>query len=242
MFKLPKGGVNISLIIIYGDIGSGKTLLATAIAVNEKDRDIYSNYKIKCDRWNNLEPQMLYGINKPTLAILDEAYSYLESRMSGKDINRYLSYILFQSRKRHIDFILTAQLLSTIDLRYKGLADTYIYAERTKNSFNYVAMFPGRRSRRIFTMPFDIAGKYFTLYDTFEKVDPIDDELMYKVTPDKSTFIPELDTIIADMLKMRNDWTKGMVDAYCLEKLLPHSYVDLLYNRMRLKAPVKGMN
>lgn len=229
-----------SLIIIYGDFGSGKTLLGTAIAVNEKDKDIYSNYKIKCDRWKMLEPQMLYDVNKPSLVVLDEAYAWLESRMSGaREINRYLSYILFQSRKRHLDFVLTAQLLSTIDLRYKGLADVYIYAERTREGFNYVSMFPGRRARRIFTMPFEVAEKYFPLYDTFEKVDPIDDDLMWKVTPDKRTYIPELDRILGEMLAERQDWTKGMIDAYCLEKYYPHHYVDSLYNRMKLKAVPK---
>lgn len=225
-----------SQVIIFGDIGTGKTLLAAIMAIHDT-RKVLANFEIKIDRWSMLEPQMLNDIHEPTLVIIDEAYSWLESRMSGNSINRYLSYCLFQSRKRQVDFVLTAQLLSTLDLRFKNMADVYIVAERNRKGFVYTVMYPGRRGRKVLTMSLDTAAKYWDKYDTMELVNPIDDELLYKVTQDKSTVIPTIDVAVGELVKERpaNEWTKGMVADYCMEKMMPNSYVELIYNRMKRK-------
>jgi hypothetical protein len=224
------------LVILFGDIGSGKTLLATVIAMND-ERPVLANYKIDSKKWVELEPQMLNEVKEATLVIIDEAYSWLESRLSGKDINRYLSYCLFQSRKRGIDFVLTAQLLSTIDLRFKNMADVYILCEQYRGGFVYTIMYPGRRGRRVMTMNLETASKYWGAYDTYELVNPIDDELLFKITPNKADFLPEVDSIIEEMLKEvpGDAWTKGMVSDYCLDKMFPHSYVAVIYNRLKRK-------
>lgn len=224
-----------SLMVIYGDLGSGKTSLAVMLAIND-ERQVYANFNIKSDRFHALEPQHLHDINSPTLVIIDEAYNWLESRLSGKDINRYLSYVLFQSRKRQIDFIITAQLLSSIDLRFKSMADMYVLAEKTREGFRYTVMYPGRKhSRKVLTMTYGIAQRYFPFFDTYEKVDPIDDELILRVTPNRSQVIPELDKIIMKMLQEHpaNKWTTGMVEDYCLENKHPHMYYRWLHNRIK---------
>lgn len=223
-------------IIIFGDVGTGKTLLSVIIALFDQ-RPILANFEIKDERWHNLEPQMLYDVHEPTLVIIDEAYSWLESRMSGNAVNRYLSYVLFQSRKRGIDFILTAQLLSSIDLRFKTMADIYILAELTRGGFVYTVMFPGKHGRKTLTLSVETASKYWDKYDTMQLVNPIDDELLFKVTPNKADALPEIDRAIQDMLEEAEacKWTKGTVSDYCLENLLPHSYADIIYNRLKRK-------
>jgi hypothetical protein len=225
-----------SQIIIFGDVGTGKTLLAAIMAIHDS-RKVLANFEIKIDRWSMLEPQMLNDIHEPTLVIIDEAYSWLESRMSGNAINRYLSYCLFQSRKRQVDFVLTAQLLSTLDLRFKNMADVYIVAERNRKGFVYTVVYPGRRGRKVLTMSLETASKYWDKYDTMQLINPIDDELLYKVTPDKSSVLPTIDGAIEDLIKERpaNEWTKGMVSDFCLDKMFPHSYVELIYNRLKRK-------
>jgi hypothetical protein len=224
------------LVIIYGDIGMGKTLLATIMALCD-DRPVLCNYKIDCDRYKGLEPQDLNAVNKPTLVVIDEAYAWLDARLSGKDINRYLSYILFQSRKRQIDFILTAQLLSTIDLRFKGMADVYVLCEKDATGFHFLFMWPGK-GKRAFYLSMEQALQYFPKYDTWEKVDPIDDNLLVKIMPHKEQLLPEIDRIIALMVVETpvEKWTKGMVQDYCLEHKHPFEYRDMIYNRMRRRA------
>jgi hypothetical protein len=222
--------------VIFGDIGTGKTLLATIMALFDT-RKVLANYEIKSERWSMLEPQMLNDISEPTLVIIDEAYVWLESRMSGGAINRYLSYCLFQSRKRQVDFVLTAQLLSTLDLRFKNMADVYILCDKNRNGFVFTVMYPGKRARKVLTMSLETASKYWDKYDTMQLVSPIDDELLFKVTPDKSSVMPTIDGACSELCQERpaKEWTKGMVADFCLDKLYPNSYVDLIYNRLKRK-------
>ena len=84
------------LIHFTGDVGSGKTLFCTQVALHDK-RQIYSNYNIKLPNYHDLKPEMLSILTESTLVIIDEAYTWLESRLSGRNINLYLTYILFQS-------------------------------------------------------------------------------------------------------------------------------------------------
>jgi hypothetical protein len=229
------------LTTIFGDVGSGKTLLAVILAMND-DRPIYANFKIDSPRYRPLEPEMLATLGEePCLVIIDEAYIWLESRLSGKDINRYMSYILFQSRKRLISFILTVQLLSTIDLRFKGLTDTYVLAQRTKLGFKYTMMYPGHRKRKKFTLSYIAAQRYFPMYDTMQKIDPIDDNMIYNVTRDKASLLPKLDLIIEEMLKEApaDRWSKGMIADYCLEQGHPFLFHDMLFNRLKRRCVIE---
>lgn len=223
-------------VIILGNVGSGKTLFATMLAMNETEKQILANYKIDSPRWKNLEPQMLYDVKTPTVAIIDEAYAWLESRMSGNEVNRYLSYILFQERKRGLDFVLTAQLASTIDLRFKGLCDLYVVAEKVKGGFKYVIMRGNGNTRKTFFLSDFMARKYYPCYDTLEKVDPIDQGMIYNITPDKRTIIPELNRILEDMLEESPRWTQAMIKDYCLENNLKVTvWADKLYARLKRK-------
>jgi hypothetical protein len=204
------------------------------LALNEKDKPIMANYKINSPLWSNLEPQMLYDIDRPTTVVIDESYSWLESRMSGAEVNRYLSYILFQERKRGIDFILTAQLSSTIDLRFKGLADLYIVAEKVNGGFKYNVIRKDGQGRKTFMLSEFAASKYYPAYDTMQKVDPIDQGMIYNVTPDKRVIIPELDRILDDMVEESPKWTMPMIKDFCLENGLKiNVWADKLYARLK---------
>jgi len=227
------------LVVIVGDLGSGKTLLATLIAAHD-DRPVYANYAMRLDndRYHQLEPQMLEKLNTPSLIVLDEAYLYLESRLSGRDLNLYMDYILLQSRKRKMDFVLTTQMVSALDKRFRNLADVLIIAERTKEGFAYHLIFPGKGGNKTFTMTWSTAQKYFPLYDTYEVISPIDDSMRFNIIPNKADLIPELDKIIEDMLTEHDEkhWTKGMVEDYTLEHMLPFAYSRMLYNRIKRQA------
>lgn len=166
------------LISIIGDIRQGKTLLMCKLAFLSK-RNIYSNFWLDIKRAKDLSVDDLVNFNIPdnTDMFIDEAYTWLESRTSQKDINRIMSYILFQSGKRTLDIYLTAQLFSTVDIRFRQMSNIIIRC--FKNDFQqFFQYFVYKNYNGVmyyistFLFPFAEAEKYYTKYDTLEIVEP----------------------------------------------------------------------
>lgn len=164
------------LILILGDRGSGKTLLLTWFLLKSKD-DFYSNYKIYQDeqktvlnkRYHELHPQELLHLDmSPKKVGITEAYEYFESRLGMGSFQRYMSYIVFQSRKRKMDFIIDTQLDDTIDHRYTRLCDYIIIAEADIDGFNYYIT--NKKFNDEFKITFKQAEKFWNLYDSWEVV------------------------------------------------------------------------
>ena len=226
------------LISIEGDVGSGKTLLETYIAVTD-DRPVFSNYHIKLDRYNELKPETLMKLPTSSLVLMDEAYSWLESRTSGKAANLYFSYVLFQSRKRGLDIIMTNQLIGTVDLRYRSMVNVEIQCEPSEHGFEYtvrkLSRFRQYRPMK-WTMPFETAEKIYPLYDSWEPISPIDDDLMFKITKDKTDIMNEVDKHAEKIWNMYpgKSIKKGIVSDYCMREEMPKSYADLIMNRIRV--------
>lgn len=162
------------LVSINGYLGSGKTLLLTNFAKMYAGKvPIYANYnlKIKGTELINLEDleNITYG-----LILIDEAYLWLESRESGSNKNKYMSRVIFQSRKRGLDIFTTQQLHGSIDLRYRMLEDLTIYAfglNAKQTAFDYV--FAGWGKYKPVKLSMDQAKVLFDLYDTFEFPDTV---------------------------------------------------------------------
>jgi hypothetical protein len=227
-----------TLTTLFGDVGSGKTLLAVILALFD-DRPVYANFWIDSPRYIALEPEMLATLgDEPCLVIIDEAYVWLESRTSTREVNRYMSYILFQSRKRQITFILTAQLLSSLDVRFRSMTSVYVYCQRTKMGFNYTMIFPGHKHRKRYRMAYIGASRFFEKYKTMAPVDAFDKDMVYNVTRDKSKLLPELDRIIDKMLKEApaDKWTKGVIADYCMEENHPFIFQEMIYNRIKRRC------
>jgi len=164
------------LISIFGNMGYGKTLLAVYLcykAYTKFNYPIFSNIKLNFPYKPISIDNILNAKLKKGIVLLDEAYAYVESRASSRKINRIFSYILFQSRKRQLHFILTAQLYSTIDKRFRELSDLVIIALEPDNySFNY--FITDNQRFKFFKFPKSEAEKYYKLYDTREIVIPLD--------------------------------------------------------------------
>jgi len=226
-----------TLVSIVGDVGSGKTLFSTYIATGDS-RPIYSNYKLKLKKYHDLKPETLNKLKEQSLVIIDEAYTWLESRLSGRNINLYLSYILFQSRKRGLDIILTDQLEGTIDLRFRQLTNYEIQCQNVDDGFAYdiykVSSYHQYKPMR-FVMPFSIAETLFPLYDSWELINPIDDNLLFNVSEDKGDIMKEIDVIVATLLKKANanQYSKGIISDYCIRNKHPKTYIDLIYNAIK---------
>jgi len=235
-----------TLINLNGSVGSGKTLFVTASVIQE-DKPIYSNYKINHPNYNELFPETLLDAEMSgSNVVIDEAYIWLESRLSGKPINLYLSYILFQSRKRNMDIYLTDQILGSIDLRFRELTDYEIKCKAVPNSKNpkgfvyYIIDRTGFRPRlsKQF-LPIEKAKEYFGFYDTFELINPIDDELVAKISKSNKNIVKQIDEIVVDILgeyPHLKKFPKGIVADYCLNNDIPKSFVDKVYNSLLAKS------
>lgn len=159
------------LISIIGSIGSGKTLLCVILASKSSKR-VFSNFQIDIKNYNELEVIDLLNLENDIIVIIDEAYTWLESRTSLSTLNRYLSYIIFQSRKRNLDVFTTSQMFSSVDIRFREQSNIIIECNRIDDNFHYTFKDVGKRIISTFVLPLKNAKKYFKLYDTNEIVEP----------------------------------------------------------------------
>lgn len=221
-------------IAIHGDVGTGKTALMTALALGS-DKPVLANYFIDCPWCQIFRPSMLTRLKEPTLVLIDEAYTWLESRISASHLNLYLSYMLFQSRKLGMDIVTTVQLASTIDKRYRELADVWIEANKEEEQFRYrwVMNSPPRYPRGEFTMSLEVAEKeIFPRYNTYEIVGDLTD-LIDSIEP--SAIMPDVYRT-ADMLLEHypgRRWTRAAIQDYCDEKGYSKIFGEKLYNRLQ---------
>lgn len=165
------------MIGIFGDIGSGKTLYTTWYVLRyycEQGlyRSCFANYHIKSP--NSKRPVHLLtqeefhklGSFQDALVVLDEAYLWMDSRMSGTKRNREVSYLILQSRKRGFDIIYNAQAASSVDLRLRRFTQIAILAERRNAGFKYTTTYNGRLKETFLSD--ENAGKVFPYFDTHE--------------------------------------------------------------------------
>ena len=150
-----------------------------------------------------------------SLALLDEAYSWMESRMSGSEMNRVLSHTIFQSRKRGLDVMYSAQLASTIDLRLKRLTSTLIWAVRPdETGYNYVYFTPDGQYNR--HMSLELAQKLYKVYDTHEIVEEagsasdMDEPEIEEAGSDFNAYVKELEKLQKQMAGMNSKLIKQM--------------------------------
>lgn len=171
------------LIAIIGDFGSGKTLFLVLVGVSS-NREIWSNFRLHLENYYQLDVMDLIDLGENKDILLDEAYTWLESRVSGSFLNRYISYILFQSRKRTIDIYTTEQLFHTIDRRFRDLVHRVVKCERVNNQnpnkdkwdFRFDIYDTYNEDIKSFILEYDKAKQYFPLYDTKQIIEPFNIE------------------------------------------------------------------
>jgi hypothetical protein len=161
------------LIVIEGDPGSGKTLFLTMIAYLTKI-EVVSNFTLKMDK--RIIPfdltDFLNARYESEVVLIDESYILNESRNSQSTINKLSSYILFQSRKKDTLLFLSAQLLISLDIRYRYLTDVLIKAEKTLNGFRYSVFILHKKRlymKHIF-ISFEKAQQFYAMFDTNETI------------------------------------------------------------------------
>lgn len=245
--------------IILGEMGTGKTQLVTYFSLASKVPCL-SNYKVgkfetideerRFIEWQpnfyELKIDELFNLPyKKCKVLLDEAYAYIESRVSMSKLNLYCSYVLFQSRKRGIDFFLTAQLSSTIDHRFIDLADMIVVCKQINEGFYYGFWYRKSNSFAFMKMPFKTANKIWQYYDTTEVVQPPRvDELQAQISiMDKTKLKQKIDALEVKFYKVYPDCKKAtikMINSFLLDIGESEEYSEYLYGRLQLNS-LKGV-
>lgn len=161
------------LISVLGNLGTGKTLFLAYIST-KFNRKVYSNFELKNKFYEPLKVIDLLNLPNNIEVFIDEAYTWLESRVSSKALNRYLSYILLQSRKRTINIYITAQLFSTVDLRFREQSNILILCKKIDEGFHYKIFNRDNNSMKAVILPFEKAKIFYQVYDTYEIIEPFE--------------------------------------------------------------------
>jgi len=213
----------------------------------DKKVPIYSNYPIYVDNYRELTMDELLNPSGPGVVILDEAYLYIESRTSGKGSNRIWSRILFQSRKDDRDIWIIAQLLSSVDVRFREMAEYIILCERLPGNtrlpltgFRYtIARITNKGIKKnVKYKALHEVEPFFHLYDTKYKVTEQDQELI-AATADSADLYPAVNAEVKEILGKYDIWkiSKGFCKDWCREKGLTMKHAEMIYEKIqRLKA------
>lgn len=231
------------LIIVIGSVGSGKTLLASIIAKYTHSRRILANYWLNLPNYEDLQPEQLMDLpeNEKFLVIMDEAYVWLESLTTSTKIEQYLSDVLFQSRKRNIDIIITSQLVRRININFREMEDYRVecYHDTLAKQFSYNIKWIDRFMpfEATFSLSEDEAQKagYYDLYKTKQLI----------LTP--SMRIMALEFIMKDPIKLAkyvnevsekikpnlNKINKVEIANQLLQMGYPAKLKDFVYNKLK---------
>lgn len=165
------------LVGVSGNLGSGKTLTATYLASRYfmEGKKIYSNYGLKL-----IPHERIYSIRelnniREGVFVADELWTWIDSRMSQKAVNKVTSLVLAKSRKRDLTIVWTAQLVGTIEKRIRLLTEKILFPEtfpKGSDKVDYVKVnVCDRKLNPVGSFVFP-AKPYFRLYDTNEEVMP----------------------------------------------------------------------
>lgn len=251
------------LIIILGRRGRGKTLFMTRQAINS-EREIWANYRINSPRFHKLSVSDLINLPSNIMICIDEAYAWLESRVSGSVLNRYISYLVFQIRKTNSIMFLTAKRFRTVDVRMRREVDVIIKAERTDNGirpedrlldgrkdgikvqyyyfwdFKYTFLDVDTFNEKSAFFKYDTIKKYFRYYDTKEIIDPaykarMELELL-KDNPEK--LLEKCKNVADDIIDDIDEITRETVRIALMNNGYSSAYEPYVYNILKKKIKI----
>ncbi|MEM2498332.1 MAG: hypothetical protein QXR81_08155 [Candidatus Nezhaarchaeales archaeon] len=208
------------LCLVCGDLGSGKTLFLTYLAVKNPISTYTVNFTVKGVKRLH-EPRDLLRVREG-MVLIDEAYTWLESRLSTSELNRFLTHIFFTSRKRRLDFVVASQLLDAVDVRLRRLSDIVIEAEgATDDGFMYTLF--TRSSYAKFMLPMKVAEKLFSLYDTYE-------------LPEEEDKLANVERLAEEYLKEGLSVARKAVEYWLVKKGYSKSLAEYVYQELKLRG------
>ena len=138
------------IILFEGPLGSGKSLCSTAFAVMEHydhvkasgigKKIISSTHIYGIPTWELLTYETFISWMKEeeelsnAIVILDEAYLFVDSRLSQSSLSRLMSYFFMQTRKRHVDLYVCSQQYENVDIRLRRNIDVRAICRSDKST------------------------------------------------------------------------------------------------------------
>lgn len=255
---------------IYGLKGSGKNIISVLICKYfvPKDVPIYTNFELRLPNAHLIEPEDLFDVftiknendfSERRELITDEAYGWLESRGSGfNELNKYLSWMISQSRKRGLNWKCIAQLRAMLDLRWRGQEDRIIYCHKrnldslgnSEEDFNYSFIEGGNINN--YTIDYDNAKQFFPMYNTNQVILPqefkeISDRIKFKKHPE---LLNKYINGIADLVIKEHDIPcrtlvsgeerYSITDDWLRDKLLEMKKMEAMDYTKYIKCRIKG--
>jgi hypothetical protein len=227
------------LTMIYGDVGTGKTLSLAYVAVNNPTIPALANFKLNLTNYAPIEPEMLIALpyNKSKV-LIDEGYGWLDARLSSSKVNLYFSYILFQSRKTGCDIYVTSQIKRVVDIRYQDMVNYEVYCEKGETGFQYSIIHFNLYGNEYgyIELPFDKAEKYYPFYDTNEKVmtDRMSEMANDVMLMDKDKMRTMINNAVKEIFPEIGDKvTKNAIEVALLEHNYPSRLAKFVYVKIK---------
>lgn len=204
---------------IYGDLGSGKTLLMCYFAVkaNKLNIPVITDYKLDLPNYIPLQIDELLHLQYNTALVeFDEFDVYMNNRRSMSNLSLFINNAIKQSRKKKLDIISTTQLLDTIDWRFTALTNISIIAYgiieiKKKEYFRYDVVFKsifGNRIRKLL-IPVDFMEQLYDKYDTSEVVMPSDVKELALEVKDQKKLNREVERVTNKILGLKLEFNIG---------------------------------
>lgn len=174
--------IEIVLFAVVGELGAGKTLSQTFLCWKNwfyRRKPIFSNYhlfKIPYVYVNSIPK-----LNKMFEGFVgcDELWRIVDSRTTKSEKNRISADILSRSRKRHLTYCFTAQLIDSIDKRVRKVTDftalPILNADETVCKVIIFRTGYPKDANRMKTFYFK-TGLVFNMFDTDEEIDMLEED------------------------------------------------------------------
>jgi DNA replication protein DnaC len=163
-----------------GAMGSGKTLSMTYYAYKyyKSGSTIFANYGLLFPH-KDIDYEKIKALDvefQNSVLCLDEIHVFIDSRSSMSKVNKVVSYLITQSRKRNIILMYSTQHIGQVDLRLRSNTDYFISCKQIEQHRKlYIVQSLVTWSGAHNKMYLD-ASKVFKLYDTHEIVNPFHDD------------------------------------------------------------------
>ena len=170
------------LTIIYGELGSGKTLTQTYLIWRQwfwGGKKIYSNYPLFKIPYVPITTMNQFMEMREGAFGGDEFWLVIDSRLSQSKRNRMASILLLRSRRRKLHIFITSQTLDQVDKRIRKITDFSMYPclNADKTICKVIAFKTGYPKPAFYMHTFYYPTKpVFEMYDTYAEPFPLSAE------------------------------------------------------------------
>ncbi len=154
-----------------------ETLCLTYLAWKNymKGMKLFSNYKLKGMPHLRIRDTEDIINMREGFAALDELWTWVDARQSGKKKNKFITLVLAKSRKRGLDIAYTTQRFYNIDIRVRQVTDLIVIPQMSSSgNFCTVRVYENPMTAEPVKVMKFYARAIYPLYDTNEEVDEFD--------------------------------------------------------------------